>query len=161
MLKLTEYTFFTLSLSYSGSLSLSILSNLIDGERTSGTVIVGTLWRRERGAGGKFRKPLARKLPATPYDRPPRNQSQTAAQWCDGGWLSKLAVVASSSSSIPLSILCWTRASSKMAKRREQRQTRVVGNFRHFVQVVSKDIKFLKKQINKSIDWANENETCI
>ncbi|XP_057968436.1 nuclear pore complex protein NUP1 [Malania oleifera] len=45
----------------------------------------------ERGAGGKFRKPPARKPPSTPYDRPPpaANQSQ-AAHRRDGGWLSKL-----------------------------------------------------------------------
>ncbi|KAK4713090.1 hypothetical protein R3W88_018997 [Solanum pinnatisectum] len=38
----------------------------------------------ERGAGGKFKKPLARKPPATPYDRPPLNQSSRTS------WLSKL-----------------------------------------------------------------------
>ncbi|KAL3362926.1 hypothetical protein AABB24_012296, partial [Solanum stoloniferum] len=38
----------------------------------------------ERGAGGKFKKPSARKPPATPYDRPPLNQSGRTS------WLSKL-----------------------------------------------------------------------
>ncbi|XP_015082481.1 nuclear pore complex protein NUP1 isoform X4 [Solanum pennellii] len=38
----------------------------------------------ERGAGGKFKKPSSRKPPATPYDRPPLNQSGRSS------WLSKL-----------------------------------------------------------------------
>ncbi|KAA8539333.1 hypothetical protein F0562_026025 [Nyssa sinensis] len=67
-----------------------------------------------------------------------------------------MAAVSSSSSSIPLSVLCSTRASSKMTMRREQKQARVVGNFGHFVQVVRKDMEFLKKRISKSIDWAND-----
>uniref|UniRef100_A0A5B7BW00 Protein kinase domain-containing protein n=1 Tax=Davidia involucrata TaxID=16924 RepID=A0A5B7BW00_DAVIN len=70
-----------------------------------------------------------------------------------------IAAVASSlsSSSIPLTVLCSTRASSKMAKRRrEQKQSRVVGNFGHFVQVVRKDMEFLKKRISKGVGWANE-----
>ncbi|KAL6998608.1 hypothetical protein U1Q18_050020 [Sarracenia purpurea var. burkii] len=43
----------------------------------------------ERGAGGKFKKPAIRRPPATPYDRPPANQSLTAVERRDGGWLSK------------------------------------------------------------------------
>ncbi|OIS96731.1 PREDICTED: nuclear pore complex protein NUP1 [Nicotiana attenuata] len=39
----------------------------------------------ERGAGGKFKKPAARKPPATPYDRPQLNQTGGRT-----GWLSKL-----------------------------------------------------------------------
>ncbi|KAJ8562338.1 hypothetical protein K7X08_011629 [Anisodus acutangulus] len=39
----------------------------------------------ERGAGGKFKKPLARKPPATPYDRPPPLNTPGRI-----GWLSKL-----------------------------------------------------------------------
>lgn len=38
----------------------------------------------ERGAGGKFKKPPARKPPTTPYDRPPLNQPGRTS------WLSKL-----------------------------------------------------------------------
>lgn len=42
-----------------------------------------------RGAGGKFRKPLARKAPTTPYDRPPAvNHSRRDG---GGGWLSRFA----------------------------------------------------------------------
>ncbi|KAM3360666.1 nuclear pore complex protein NUP1 isoform X1 [Capsicum galapagoense] len=37
-----------------------------------------------RGAGGKFKKPPARKPPATPYDRPPLNQQSRSS------WISKL-----------------------------------------------------------------------
>ncbi|XP_009622263.1 uncharacterized protein [Nicotiana tomentosiformis] len=39
----------------------------------------------ERGAGGKFKKPAARKPPATPYDRPQLNQTGGRT-----GWLAKL-----------------------------------------------------------------------
>lgn len=41
----------------------------------------------DKGAGGKLRKPLVRKKPSTPYDRPP--QSKTVNQ-SENGWLSKL-----------------------------------------------------------------------
>ncbi|XP_057484893.1 nuclear pore complex protein NUP1-like isoform X3 [Actinidia eriantha] len=44
----------------------------------------------ERGGGGKLRKPQARRPPSTPYYHPAVNQSQTASQRPDGGWLSKL-----------------------------------------------------------------------
>ncbi|KAF3680327.1 hypothetical protein FXO37_03372 [Capsicum annuum] len=37
-----------------------------------------------RGAGGKFKKPPARKPSATPYDRPPLNQQSRSS------WISKL-----------------------------------------------------------------------
>ncbi|XP_059637930.1 nuclear pore complex protein NUP1 [Cornus florida] len=59
-------------------------------EREQATPSSSGLYGGERGAGGKFRKPPARKPPATPYDRPPANQSQTLAERRDGGWLSKL-----------------------------------------------------------------------
>ncbi|XP_052198956.1 uncharacterized protein LOC127806038 isoform X2 [Diospyros lotus] len=42
------------------------------------------------GAGGKFKKPPARRQPTTPYERPPANQRQPAAHPPDSGWLSKL-----------------------------------------------------------------------
>lgn len=41
-----------------------------------------------RGAGGKFRKPPARKPHATPYDRPLSNQSRSDNE-SGGGWFSK------------------------------------------------------------------------
>ncbi|RVX11189.1 hypothetical protein CK203_013189 [Vitis vinifera] len=48
------------------------------------------LYGGERGAGGKFRKPPSRKPHATPYDRPPPNQSRSDnGRGGGGGWFSK------------------------------------------------------------------------
>lgn len=48
------------------------------------------LYGGERGAGGKLRKPPSRKPHATPYDRPPPNQSRSDnGRGGGGGWFSK------------------------------------------------------------------------
>ena len=43
---------------------------------------------QHRGAGGKIRRPISRKTPSTPYDRPLTQPRRPAA--ASGGWISKI-----------------------------------------------------------------------
>ncbi|KAM7504449.1 hypothetical protein LguiB_003353 [Lonicera macranthoides] len=64
-----------------------------------------------------------------------------------------------STPSLPISVLCSIRTASNPTKNNNtnrQIQVRGLGNFGHFVQVVRKDVEFLKTRISKGLDWANE-----
>lgn len=61
-----------------------------------------------------------------------------------------------SAPSLPITVLCSTRTASNPTNGNRQIQARGVGNFGHFVQVVRKDVEFLKTRISKGLDWANE-----
>lgn len=62
-----------------------------------------------------------------------------------------------SSASLPMSVLCSTRAAS-VTKKNTPKIDRSFGNpFGHFFQVVRKDAEFLKTRISKGIGWANQN----
>ncbi|KAL6980378.1 hypothetical protein U1Q18_022021 [Sarracenia purpurea var. burkii] len=56
----------------------------------------------------------------------------------------------------PISVLrCSNLAAPKtMNRRAEQRQGRIVGNLGNLVQVVRKDVEFLKNRVSKGVDWA-------
>lgn len=67
--------------------------------------------------------------------------------------------------SMPMSVLCSSRAgwnkrkngsSSNTSSKNQQGQIRVLGNFRHFGEVVGKDVEFLRTRISRGIEWANE-----
>ncbi|KAI3508671.1 hypothetical protein L1887_23680 [Cichorium endivia] len=60
--------------------------------------------------------------------------------------------------SIPASALrCATQSTSRRTTKRSQNNCRAAaGNFGHFVQVVKKDVDFLKKHIGAGISWTSE-----
>lgn len=73
--------------------------------------------------------------------------------------------MAMAATSMPMSVLCSSRAgwktrkdsnSSNTSSKNQQRQIRVLGNFRHFGEVVGKDVEFLRTRISRGIEWANE-----
>lgn len=60
--------------------------------------------------------------------------------------------------SIPASALCCaTQSTSKRTNKRSRNNCRAAaGNFGHFVQVVKKDVDFLKKNISAGLNWTSE-----
>ncbi|KAL7599059.1 hypothetical protein Lser_V15G23578 [Lactuca serriola] len=68
------------------------------------------------------------------------------------------AATSVAASSIPASVLyCTTQSTSTRTIKRPHNNCRVVaGNFGHFVQVVKKDVDFLKKNIGAGIKWTSE-----
>ncbi|KAL4556671.1 hypothetical protein LXL04_034826 [Taraxacum kok-saghyz] len=68
------------------------------------------------------------------------------------------ATTSASVSSIPASVFCCaTQYTSRRRIKRSQNNCRAVaGNFGHFVQVVKKDVDFLKKNISAGINWTSE-----
>lgn len=67
------------------------------------------------------------------------------------------AAASAAVASIPASVLgCATQSSSRRAIKRHRNNCRAVaGNFGHFVQVVKKDVDFLKKNISAGINWTS------
>ncbi|KAL4563206.1 hypothetical protein LXL04_027242 [Taraxacum kok-saghyz] len=68
------------------------------------------------------------------------------------------ATTSASVSSIPASVFCCTTqyTSRRRIKRSQNNCRAVAGNFGHFVQVVKKDVNFLKKNISAGINWTSE-----
>ncbi|CAK7325487.1 unnamed protein product [Dovyalis caffra] len=67
------------------------------------------------------------------------------------------AAASSSLSMPPRALFRESKKATTMGKRSLKRQeVRVVGNFSHFGDTVRKDFEFIKKGINKGMDWANE-----
>nr|KAJ0188842.1 hypothetical protein LSAT_V11C900484490 [Lactuca sativa] len=68
------------------------------------------------------------------------------------------AATSAAASSIPASVLCCTAQSTsrRTIKRPHNNCRAVAGNFGHFVQVVKKDVDFLKKNIGAGINWTSE-----
>ncbi|KAI9124678.1 hypothetical protein K1719_004600 [Acacia pycnantha] len=54
----------------------------------------------------------------------------------------------------PISSVRATRAASP--SKGQQNKKRDAGNFSHFTQVLRRDVEFIKKGINKGVEWANE-----
>ncbi|KVI06893.1 Aminoglycoside phosphotransferase [Cynara cardunculus var. scolymus] len=67
------------------------------------------------------------------------------------------AAASAAVASIPASVLgCATQSSSRRTIKRHRNNCRAVaGNFGHFVQVVKKDVDFLKKNISAGINWTS------
>ncbi|KAK6929208.1 TMEM115/Pdh1/Rbl19 [Dillenia turbinata] len=59
-------------------------------------------------------------------------------------------------SSLPISICSSSSSISQKRRRIRSRTVGISGNFSHFVYVVRKDAEFLKNNVKRGIEWANE-----